>query len=76
MGQIKLPRLRHRKGAKLTKNPYKIKQIPFVDESKKPKRILDGYAILDEAKCEFPNDVIKIKLSSKYDSVQPFHLIN
>lgn len=64
MGQIKLPRLRYRKGAKLTKNPYKIKVIPLPDESKRPKRILDGYAIIEEAKCEFPNDVIKIKLSS------------
>ncbi|EAR88235.1 hypothetical protein TTHERM_00023940 (macronuclear) [Tetrahymena thermophila SB210] len=65
LGQVKLPKIRYRKGAKLTKNPYKIKKIPFIDDSKRPKRILDGYAILDEAKCEFPNDVIKIKLSKK-----------
>lgn len=65
LGDIKLPRLRYKRGVKLTKNPYKVKKIPLPDESKFPKRILDGYAIIEEAKCEFPNDVISIKLSSK-----------
>jgi hypothetical protein len=64
--EIRLPRLKYKRGAKLTKNPYKIKKIPLIDESKRRKRILDGYAITDEAKCEYPNDVIRIKLSSTY----------
>lgn len=58
LGQVKLPKLKYKRGAKLTKNPYKIKKIPLFDESKRPKRILDGYAIIEEARCEFPNDVI------------------
>lgn len=65
IGKVKLPKLKYKRGAKLTKNPYKIKRIPLPDESKIPKRTLDGYAIIEEAKCEFPNDVISIKLSSK-----------
>lgn len=62
--EIRIPRIRYKRGTKLTKNPYKIKKIPIIDESKRPKRVLDGYAITDEARCEYPNDVIRIKLSS------------
>lgn len=66
IGAVKLPRLKYKRGAKLTKNPYKVKKIPMVDESKLPKRVLDGYAIIDSAKCEYPSDIIKINLSSEH----------
>lgn len=62
----KLPRLgAPKKRAFHSKDPFKIKKIMVPDDSKIPKKKLNGYLFLELTKNELPTDIAVSNLSSK-----------
>lgn len=60
----------HRLGKKKrklkSKNPYKIKKPPLIDESKKTRIVLDGFLLMGDNKNGLPHEIMRKNLSSIY----------
>jgi len=68
LGRIKLPRLGGKKMALITKDPYRIKPVKYLDEATLKKNVLDGFFLLNANQSELPHELIKVDVSSIHSS--------
>lgn len=64
LGDNLLPSIK-KKTALHSKNPHRIKKKNPFKQKIRPERILDGFYLLEKSQCEFPHEVISVKLSNR-----------